>query len=66
MEITNQTNFNECGVCVITSLVKHFYHKADKQSVLNDAKITDSGISIFDFEYLAQQHGIFVETYQLN
>lgn len=65
MEVTNQTNPNECGVCVINSLVRHFYHKSNKLNILQDAHITEEGLSIFNFEYLAQQYGIFVETFQL-
>jgi ABC-type bacteriocin/lantibiotic exporter with double-glycine peptidase domain len=65
MEITNQSNPNECGVCVINSLVQHFYHKSDKLAILHSANITEEGLSIFNFEYLAQQYGIFVETFEL-
>jgi ABC-type bacteriocin/lantibiotic exporter with double-glycine peptidase domain len=66
MEVTKQTNPNECGVCVISSLVKHFYHQDNKQVILNDANISGDGLSIFNFEHLAQQYGIFVETFQLD
>jgi ABC-type bacteriocin/lantibiotic exporter with double-glycine peptidase domain len=66
MEVTNQTNPNECGICVINSLVHHFYRKSNKLAILNDANMTNEGLSIFNFEYLAQQYGIFVETFQLS
>jgi ABC-type bacteriocin/lantibiotic exporter with double-glycine peptidase domain len=66
MRITKQSNPNECGVCVINSLVEHFYHKSIKLDILHNAKITSEGLSIFNFECLAQQYGIFVETFQLD
>ncbi|GHU32812.1 hypothetical protein FACS1894166_06910 [Bacilli bacterium] len=65
MNITKQANPNECGVCVINSLVQHYYHIERKISILNDANMSTDGLSIFDFEVLAQKYGIFAESYQL-
>jgi ABC-type bacteriocin/lantibiotic exporter with double-glycine peptidase domain len=65
MEITKQTNSNECGICAITSLVKHFYTYADKNQILNQANLTENGLSIFNFELLAQRFGLLVDTYQM-
>jgi ABC-type bacteriocin/lantibiotic exporter with double-glycine peptidase domain len=66
MNITKQTNHNECGVCVLTSLTK-FFHKnnVDKISILNQANIKDNGLSLFDFEMLAQKLGIYTEVYEM-
>jgi ABC-type bacteriocin/lantibiotic exporter with double-glycine peptidase domain len=65
MQITKQTNPNECGICVINSLVQHHYHICDKNTILNEAKLTPDGLSIFNFEVLAQKFGLFAETFQL-
>lgn len=64
MEITRQNSPNECGVCVINSFVKHFYKTSNKFHILNSANITENGLSIFDFENLAQKFGLFVESYE--
>jgi ABC-type bacteriocin/lantibiotic exporter with double-glycine peptidase domain len=65
MQITKQTNPNECGICAINSLVDHYYHHNDKNVILNEAKLTSDGLSIFNFEVLSQKFGLFAETYQL-
>jgi len=67
IEITNQINEQECGVCVLTSLHNHFYSndKLEKQSLLDLSKISRDGLSIFDFESLAKQVKLSTETYQL-
>lgn len=33
---------------------------------MNDAKLDEDGLSLFDFELLAQKYGIFAETYELD
>jgi ABC-type bacteriocin/lantibiotic exporter with double-glycine peptidase domain len=65
MKITKQTSPNECGVCVINSLLEHHYHIDDKVTVLNEARLTEDGLSIFNFEVLSQKLGLFAESYQL-
>jgi len=67
IEITNQTNEQECGVCVITSLHNYYYPHdlMQKESVLETSHITKDGLSIFDFEVLAKQNKLNAETYQL-
>jgi ABC-type bacteriocin/lantibiotic exporter with double-glycine peptidase domain len=66
MRVTKQSNPNECGICAINSLVEHFYHKDIKLEIMHNACITPEGLSIFNFECLAQQYGIFIETFQLS
>jgi ABC-type bacteriocin/lantibiotic exporter with double-glycine peptidase domain len=66
MDIVKQTNPNECGVCVICSFIKHFYHHFDKLNVLDHANLTSDGLSVFDLEVLGQKYGLFLETYQLD
>jgi ABC-type bacteriocin/lantibiotic exporter with double-glycine peptidase domain len=65
MEITNQLNHNECGVCVINTLVKHYFKKDIKEELLKEANITDNGMSLYDFEALCDKHGILTETFKL-
>jgi len=66
LEITNQTNEQECGVCVITSLHNYFYsEKLEKEQVLDKSIITHYGMNIFDFETLAKQTGIDCESYEI-
>jgi ABC-type bacteriocin/lantibiotic exporter with double-glycine peptidase domain len=65
VEAIKQTNPNECGICAITSLVKHFYGRADQNEILNQASLTEDGLSIFNFEVLADKFGLLVDTYQM-
>jgi len=66
MEGTEQNNTNECGVCVISSLVKYF-HKVDlKTKILDDANLKEDGLSIYDFEILGNKYGIHCEAFQMS
>ncbi len=64
MEITKQSSINECGVCVINSFVKHFYKYSSKEKILNEANISENGLSIYDFENLGQKFGLYIESYE--
>jgi ABC-type bacteriocin/lantibiotic exporter with double-glycine peptidase domain len=66
MKITKQTNHNECGICVINSLVEYFYHRSNKIQILNKAKLSSDGLTIYDFETLSNEFGLNAETYQLS
>lgn len=66
MTITRQTNDKECGICVLTSLVKHLYKsQVDKIAILDQANISEQGLSLFEFENLALKLGMNVDTYEL-
>jgi ABC-type bacteriocin/lantibiotic exporter with double-glycine peptidase domain len=60
-----QTNFNECGVCAISSYVEHFYNKNKKTEILDEANITRNGLSLYDFEILASKFGLDCHSYEL-
>lgn len=67
ISITKQTNEQECGVCVVTTLVNYF-HKTSfvkKSEVLNKANLTASGLSVYDFEMLANQYDLEVDSYEV-
>jgi ABC-type bacteriocin/lantibiotic exporter with double-glycine peptidase domain len=64
--ITKQINQNECGVCVLATLVHHFYRKEVKNQLLNEANITNTGLSIFDLESLGVKYGIHFDSYQMS
>lgn len=66
MQITNQLNPNECGVCVVNSLVHHFYGFNDKLSVLDKANLGPDGLTIFDFELLCSKFNIYAESYTMD
>jgi ABC-type bacteriocin/lantibiotic exporter with double-glycine peptidase domain len=66
VEAYRQKSLNECGVCVLASLVEHFYNRKCKDEIMNEACINQDGLSLFDFEMLAQKYGIFAETYELD
>lgn len=66
INIVNQTNEQECGVCVLTALHNYFYKDPiDKEEVLDKSTISDSGMTIFDFESIGSQLGIECESYEL-
>ncbi|MCF0227808.1 MAG: bacteriocin ABC transporter ATP-binding protein, partial [Malacoplasma sp.] len=58
MRITKQTNSNECGMCVVNSLMQHYYRHSDKNKIVSDAVVTDKGLSIFEFESLCLNNGL--------
>jgi ABC-type bacteriocin/lantibiotic exporter with double-glycine peptidase domain len=66
MNIVKQVNNNECGVCVIAMLYEHYYHDNKKLEILETSKVTENGLSIYDFETLASEFGIFIETFQID
>lgn len=66
MDIIKQSSPNECGVCVLTSLASFFNLKnVDKITLLNESNVIEQGLSLFDFENLAQKIGISTEIYEL-
>ncbi|WEK82833.1 MAG: cysteine peptidase family C39 domain-containing protein [Mycoplasma sp.] len=65
MKITQQSNQNECGVCVINSLLHHFYRFDNKQKVLDVCKLSANGLSLFEFENTCVQFNLSALSYQL-
>ena len=66
MRITKQTNSNECGMCVVNSLVQHYYKHSDKNKLVSDAVVSDKGLSIYEFETLCLNNGLEPLSYQLS
>lgn len=68
ISITQQTNKCECGVCVLTSLYNYYYHfnQITKQQILNKALINENGLTIFDFEVLANKFNFETDSYEIN
>jgi len=67
MRVTNQLNQNECGICVIKSLIKHFhYEDISKQELLNNCSLTDEGLSLLEFELILEKYGILVDSFEAN
>jgi ABC-type bacteriocin/lantibiotic exporter with double-glycine peptidase domain len=65
MEITEQINSNECGICVINSFIKHYYKIDKKLELLNDANLKTDGLSLFDFEKLCLKNGLEAASYEI-
>ncbi|MDR0545759.1 MAG: hypothetical protein LBG49_02440 [Mycoplasmataceae bacterium] len=66
MHITKQLNSNECGVCVVNSLVNHYYGVNDKQTILNKANLSKDGLTLYDFETLCMNFNIYAESYTMD
>lgn len=68
INITQQTNKYECGVCVLTSLYNYYYHskQISKQQILDKASINENGLTIFDFEILANKFNLETDSYEIN
>lgn len=64
IKICKQINQNECGVCVLHTLVQ-YYHKKEvcMTELLEKAKLTTQGLSIYDLEQLGDQYGLCLESY---
>jgi len=65
MDTFVQTNNNDCGVCVLASLVQFYHNVNHKTEILNDCKIDGNGISIYNFEILGNKYGVNCETYRM-
>ena len=66
MIITYQNHENHCGICVINSLIKHYFKTSDFNEILTNANINSNGLNIFEFESLCLKYGILAETYETN
>lgn len=65
MKVTNQINSNECGVCVLKSLIDHYHHKdIPMDQLLNEANMSKQGLTLYDLENLANHYGLTLESYQ--
>lgn len=66
INIVNQTNEQECGVCVLTALHNHYYDSVvQKEQALEQSHITEDGMTIFDFESLGSTLGLECESYEV-
>ena len=66
IEIINQTNEQECGVCALMALHNHFYKESiGKEQVLEQSHISEEGMTIFDLEALGKQLGLECESYEV-
>lgn len=68
ISITQQTNKYECGVCVLTSLYNYYYRfsQITKQQILDKASIKEKGLTIFDFEIIANKFNLETDSYEIN
>ena len=66
MTITYQNHENHCGICVINSLIQHYFKQNNFNQLLSDANIVSNGLSIYDFESLCLKYGIIAESYETN
>ena len=67
IQIVNQINEQECGVCALTSL-HNYYYKEDqlkKEQVLDKSQIDNTGMAIIDFEVLGNKLGLECESYEI-
>jgi ABC-type bacteriocin/lantibiotic exporter with double-glycine peptidase domain len=64
MDITLQLHDNECGVCVLNTFYKFFYGKDVKDELMNESKIEENGMSLYEFENLGTKYGIYSESYE--
>lgn len=66
LEITQQINENDCGICVIHALVKHF-HQRDVvfSEIASNGSYDKEGLSIYDFEILGSKYGLNFESYNV-
>ncbi|MGL4948693.1 MAG: cysteine peptidase family C39 domain-containing protein [Mycoplasma sp.] len=64
MEITKQNNRFECGLCVLSTLIKHYHGKEiGMHELLNQVDISNGGISLYDLENLSIKYNIKLESY---
>lgn len=65
IKINYQKNYNDCGICVLQSLINHYHHhKISYDELLSQLNVTSDGISIFDLERIGLKYGLILESYQ--
>lgn len=64
MQITKQLNNNECGICVLHSMIDYF-HKKDvpNYELITKSNLTNDGLSIYDLEILGLNYGLVFNSY---
>lgn len=67
LKINFQMNNNDCGVCVLVSLINYF-HKTNisYEQLLQESDLSKNGLTIYDLEIIANQHGINLESYNIS
>ncbi len=67
IQIVNQINEQECGVCALTSLHNYYYKEEQlkKEQVLDKSQIDNTGMAIIDFEVLGNKLGLECESYEI-
>ena len=67
MKINQQTEFNECGLLILQSLYKFFYHKKISLSFLHSlSDLKDNGISLKEMVNLGAMIGIKIVFYKMD
>lgn len=61
--ITKQMQKNECGICVINSIFQHYYGYWIKNELINHYLYDGLGISVDNFEKIANEYGITTKSY---
>lgn len=66
MKVTQQTTANECGICVINSLIEHYFHTDKKYELVNAIDGSyQNGLSITQFEKLCVDNHLIPYSYEL-
>lgn len=64
LQITQQINENDCGVCVIHALVNHFHQREIPFSEIATSGVYDKeGLSVYDLEILGSKYGLSLESF---
>ncbi|MCV3734167.1 cysteine peptidase family C39 domain-containing protein [Ureaplasma miroungigenitalium] len=65
MRVIQQTNKNECGVCVITMMFNYLYQqKISKIHVLEKSVLSEEGMNLNEFERLAAEFSLSAQSYK--
>lgn len=64
MQITKQVNNNECGICILHSMIDYF-HKKDipHYELITKSNLTSDGLSIYDLEIIGLDYGLVFNSY---
>lgn len=67
MKVNYQENFNECGACVLKSIYEYIYKKPiEKSNIVSNYFFKKDGMSLYDFEILANAIDIKIESYEVD
>ncbi len=67
LKINYQMNNNDCGICVLISLINYFHNSnISYEKLLKESNLSKNGLTIYDLEVMANRYGVGLESYSIS